>query len=106
MIILGSRSEILYLAIARISQYNRHAACPSTCKPFSLCQSCNPTKGVRHMTWWLIVLAAVVAAMALAVWWWLPQWQVERLRREIPDAKARADVEDNFRKSIGQLIGG
>ena len=28
------------------------------------------------------------------------------LRLEIPDAKARADVEDNFRKTIGQLLGG
>ena len=28
------------------------------------------------------------------------------LRLEIPDPKARADVEDNFRKTIGQLLGG
>src|ERR1700720_2928572 len=28
------------------------------------------------------------------------------LRLEIPAAQARADVEDNFRKTIGQLLGG
>jgi hypothetical protein len=39
-----------------------------------------------------------------ALWWWLPKWQVNLL--EILDAKARADVEDNFRKTIGQLLGG
>jgi uncharacterized protein YjbI with pentapeptide repeats len=31
---------------------------------------------------------------------------VDRLRLTIRDPKARADVEDNFRKTIGQLIGG
>lgn len=59
---------------------------------------------------WLIVsvIAAVgiVAALALWIWWRLPKQQVDRLRLRIRDAKARADVEDNFRKTIGQLIGG
>jgi len=31
------------------------------------------------------------------------KWQVNRLRFQILDAKARADLEDNFRKTIGQL---
>jgi hypothetical protein len=35
-----------------------------------------------------------------------PEGQVDRLRLTIRDPKARADVEDNFRKTIGQLIGG
>jgi hypothetical protein len=47
----------------------------------------------------LIVLLAVV-------WWWVPRWQVNRLRLSIRDPKARADVEDNWRKTIGQLFGG
>src|SRR3984893_12488815 len=34
------------------------------------------------------------------------EWQMNLLRLEIPDAKARADVEDNFRKTIGPLLGG
>jgi hypothetical protein len=37
---------------------------------------------------------------------WVPKWQANRLRLKIRDPKARADVEDNFRKTIGQLLGG
>src|ERR1700756_3810199 len=40
------------------------------------------------------------------LWWRLPKRQVDRLSLKIRDAKARADVEDNFRKTIGQLLGG
>jgi hypothetical protein len=43
------------------------------------------------------VLVALVA---------IPQRHVDRLRLTIRDAKARADVEDNFRKTISQLLGG
>jgi uncharacterized protein YjbI with pentapeptide repeats len=43
-------------------------------------------------TWWL--------------WWRLPKRQADRLRPFIRDAKSRADVEDNIRKTIGQLLGG
>lgn len=52
------------------------------------------------------IVGVVVIATALWLWWWLPKWQVNLWRLEIPDAKARADVEDNFRKTIGQLLGG
>jgi hypothetical protein len=52
---------------------------------------------------WVIV---VVAAALWWLWWRLPKWQVNRLRLQIRDPKARADVEDNFRKTIGQLLGG
>ncbi|MBV8525306.1 MAG: hypothetical protein JOY71_24830, partial [Acetobacteraceae bacterium] len=48
--------------------------------------------------------AAIGVVIAGALWWWLPKWQVHRL--QIGDPKARADVEDNFRKTIGQLLGG
>jgi hypothetical protein len=48
----------------------------------------------------------VVAVIAMAVWWWPPKWQVNRLSLKIRDPKARADVEDNFRKTTGQLLGG
>ena len=61
------------------------------------------------MRWWVVAAAVVIVAIATALWWfwwWLPKWQVHLLRLEIPDAKARADVEDNFRKTIGQLLGG
>src|ERR1700730_9298773 len=58
------------------------------------------------MSWWLIAIAFLAVICALTTWWWLPKWQVDRLRPKISDPKARADVEANFRKSIGQLIGG
>jgi uncharacterized protein YjbI with pentapeptide repeats len=61
-------------------------------------------------TWWPWLLAgAAVIAVVVGVWglWWrLPRWQVDRLRSTMPDTKARADVEDNFRKTVGQLLGG
>jgi hypothetical protein len=54
---------------------------------------------------WLIV-GAIALGAAVWVWWRLPKRQVDRLSVKIRDAKARADVEDNFRKTIGQLLGG
>jgi hypothetical protein len=53
----------------------------------------------------------VIAGLAALVgggwfWWWWPKRQVDRLRLTIRDPKARADVEDNFRKTIGQRLGG
>lgn len=56
---------------------------------------------------WLLVPAIPDALFgAWWLWWRLPKRQAERLRMTIRDAKARADVEDNFRKTIGQLLGG
>jgi uncharacterized protein YjbI with pentapeptide repeats len=64
---------------------------------------------------WLIVGAIALGAGAGSAalfwgawwaWWRLPKRQVDRLRLHIRDPKARADVEDNFRKTIGQLLGG
>jgi uncharacterized protein YjbI with pentapeptide repeats len=52
------------------------------------------------------VLAAAVLSGAWWLWWRLPKRQVNRLRFAIRDPKARADVEDNYRKTIGQLLGG
>ena len=49
-------------------------------------------------------LSLLLAAWWL--WWRLPKRQVDRLRLTIRDPKARADVEDNFRKTIGQLLVG
>src|SRR5271166_3431199 len=51
-----------------------------------------------------VALAAVVLFSAWWLWWRLPKQQADRF--PIDDAKARADVEDNFRKTIGQLFGG
>jgi uncharacterized protein YjbI with pentapeptide repeats len=52
------------------------------------------------------VAAAAVLSGAWWLWWRLPKRQVDRLRLTVRDPKARADVEDNFRKTIGQLLGG
>src|SRR6516162_11808292 len=65
------------------------------------------------LVWWPRLVAGVVAVVAVVVpigawwlWWRLPRRQVNRLRLTIRDPKARADVEDNFRKTIGQLLAG
>lgn len=61
------------------------------------------------LAWWPGLLPGVVTIVALAAWWlwWrLPKRQVARLRHAIRDPKARTDVEDNFRKTAGQLLGG
>jgi hypothetical protein len=62
---------------------------------------------------WPIVIKSALAGLAVAflwgawwLWWRLPKRGVDRLRLMIRDPKARADVEDNFRKTIGQLLGG
>ena len=48
----------------------------------------------------------VAAALYVAwwLWWRLPKRQTRRLN--LPDDKTRAEVEDNFRKTAGQLLGG
>ena len=55
---------------------------------------------------WLPIAVVVSVIAALAFWWWWPKWQVNRLALEIADPKARADVEDNFRRTVGQFLGG
>jgi uncharacterized protein YjbI with pentapeptide repeats len=55
---------------------------------------------------WVPTAVVVSVIAALAFWWWWPKWQVNRLALEIRDPKARADVEDNFRRTVGQLLGG
>ena len=55
----------------------------------------------------LVVLAALPLAVAVWwVWWRLPKRVADRLALKIRDPKARADVEDNFRKTVGQALGG
>jgi hypothetical protein len=65
------------------------------------------------MYWPIVIKSAVAGLAAVAVlsgvwwlWWRLPKRQVYRLRLTIRDPKARADVEDNIRKTISQLLGG
>jgi uncharacterized protein YjbI with pentapeptide repeats len=59
------------------------------------------------ITFGLTVLTALLLATAIWwLWWWLPKREAARLALKIRDAKARADVEDNYRKTIGQALGG
>jgi hypothetical protein len=61
-----------------------------------------------------VVVAIVVAALVLLLvllgwlWWQVPKWQLNSLKPKIPikNPKERADVEDNFRKTFGQALGG
>src|ERR1700722_4323258 len=60
---------------------------------------------------WFTIGLAVLAALLLAIaiwwlWWRLPKREAARLALKIRDAKARADVEDNYRKTVGQALGG
>jgi uncharacterized protein YjbI with pentapeptide repeats len=55
---------------------------------------------------WLPIAVVVSVIAALAFWLWWPKWQVNCLALEITDPKARADLEDNFRRTVGQLLGG
>jgi hypothetical protein len=63
------------------------------------------------MYWSIVITSAAVGLVAVAAllwfWWWrFPKRQADRLRLSVRDPKARADIEDNLRKTIGQLIGG
>jgi hypothetical protein len=51
----------------------------------------------------LAVLAALLLGIAVWwLWWRLPKREVARLALKIRDARARADVEDNYRKTVGR----
>ena len=63
------------------------------------------------MSWPIVITLAALGLAAVAAllwlgWWRFPKRQVDRLRLSVRDPKARADIEDNLRKTIGQLIGG
>jgi uncharacterized protein YjbI with pentapeptide repeats len=68
-------------------------------------------KVVPPLTLPLVIVIAVQATLLLLaaiwwLWWRLPKRQVHGLDIQIHDPKARADTEDNFRKTIGQALGG
>jgi uncharacterized protein YjbI with pentapeptide repeats len=52
------------------------------------------------------ILALITAALiaALLVWWLIPIYIVDKFEHLVSD-KERADVEDNYRKTIGQALG-
>ena len=71
-------------------------------------QAATATGAWLRKSWPWLLVPGIPAALfgAWWLWWRLPKRQVDRLRSTMPDTKARADVEDNFRKTVGQLLGG
>ena len=60
---------------------------------------------------WLPTVALFVAVGLLIVglafvWWWVPKRQANSLRLKIRAPKPRADIEDTYRKTLSQLVGG
>jgi hypothetical protein len=49
------------------------------------------------------VAAVILVIGAALLWWWMPKKQMRSITVE--DQKARADIEDNLRKTIGQALG-
>ena len=69
------------------------------------------TQVILPLSFGTVIVIAIEVALVLLVtiwwlWWRLPQRQIARLALKIRDPKARADTEDNFRKTIGQALGG
>src|SRR5690242_5921022 len=63
------------------------------------------TSVVVGPTWlWLGTGIIAVTVLAGATWWWVPKWQIKSITAG--DPKDRADIEDNFRKTLGQALGG
>ena len=54
--------------------------------------------------WLVIAIAVAIVIGATLLWWWVPKWQMRSVTAG--DPKARADIEDNFRKTVGQALGG
>ena len=65
----------------------------------------------ENLLWWVMPLAMSFLATIILVglwwcWWIVPKQQATRLQSKIPDAKHLVDIEDAYRKTIGQLIAG
>jgi uncharacterized protein YjbI with pentapeptide repeats len=64
-----------------------------------------PAAIIAYWTIGLAALAALLLAMAIWwLWWWLPKREAARLA--LNDPKDRLDVEDDYRKTVGQALGG
>ena len=58
------------------------------------------------MLWWvgIGIAAVIILGIGALLWWWVPKRQMRSIT--IEDQKARADIEDNFRKTVGPALGG
>jgi uncharacterized protein YjbI with pentapeptide repeats len=52
----------------------------------------------------IIIGSAALLIVGAVLWWQVPKWQMRSITASHP--KDRADIEDNFRKTIGQALGG
>jgi hypothetical protein len=65
-----------------------------------------PEIGITGMgvLWQVGIVAAGFLLVAIPLWWCIPRLQMRSI--VLGDPKARADIEDNFRKTVGQALGG
>jgi uncharacterized protein YjbI with pentapeptide repeats len=56
------------------------------------------------MTNFSIFIAIVILLVALCAWWFAPLYAVKRFAG-LKDDKEKADVEDSYRKTVGQVLG-
>ncbi len=54
----------------------------------------------------LYVLGMLVAVAVVGAWFFVPRWYAGTFYRDLAAPKERADVEDNFRRTFGQAMGG
>jgi uncharacterized protein YjbI with pentapeptide repeats len=56
---------------------------------------------------WKLVIIIFIAIICLLIWWFLPYFQVQKLsRKQDLTAKDIAELEDEFRKTVTQALGG
>jgi hypothetical protein len=97
--VCASWNNILYLA-------EKHVAMDAFHRLSQLFDGAITSAPAMGMLWPIgISIAAVIVVVGAALlWWWGPKWQMQSVTTG--DPKARADIEDNFRKTVGQALGG
>jgi hypothetical protein len=79
----------------------------------SICAVCFVAGTLALWLLWLPWLEAIGVTVAItillvalwAIWWWLPKYEANN-RLSGADAKAKAEVEDKFRKTVSNVLGG
>ena len=60
------------------------------------------------LSWRMYLLTVLVVAIAVAILWCVPPWQVEHIRGRLdkPDEVRLANLEDAYRRTLAQILGG